>query len=237
VDGKRFDDLTRSLAAGTTRRGFTRTLVAGLAGALGLSAQRGLAKPKGGGGGKPQGRCPEGFTNCRGTCVDLTDHQNHCGACNLQCSAGEECCGGVCRAACPGDTLRDNATCGCGCPPATPNLCPATNVCSSACTAPRVFDPATCTCACPACAEGKVLDEDTCICHCPAPTGCCACFDDDAGGFVHCVTHVENADCEAACAAAGGRVSFFSSPQLGESYVYTSGLTCDITCQPDFPGF
>jgi hypothetical protein len=133
MDGSHFDDLTRRLAIDTDRRRLVRGLVAGLGAVFGLAAlDRSEAKPadKPGGGGNPTGRCPTGFTNCRGTCVDLSDHPNHCGVCNLQCSPGETCCAGTCT---PIASFQSDPTnCGaCGNACATDAVC-CTGVCRTA---------------------------------------------------------------------------------------------------------
>ncbi len=99
MDHDRFDAMTKALAAGTSRRVVFRRVGAALGGVLGLGVSRSLAAPKGGGGGKPQGRCPTGFTNCRGTCVDLTGDSDHCGACATVCPESRPICAeGVCVA-------------------------------------------------------------------------------------------------------------------------------------------
>lgn len=45
--------------------------------------------------------CPDGQTDCGGSCVDLTSHAGHCGACFNSCSLGGVCRGGVCGINCP----------------------------------------------------------------------------------------------------------------------------------------
>jgi hypothetical protein len=98
MDAHRFDSITRALATGTSRRAVLRRLGTGLTGAVAATLGTKAANAaKGGGGGKPQGRCLEGFTNCRGTCVDIQTNAEHCGACNTVCSgAASTCCGGTC---------------------------------------------------------------------------------------------------------------------------------------------
>lgn len=44
--------------------------------------------------------CPAGQTDCGGTCVDLSSHAGHCGACFASCALGGICRGGACRVAC-----------------------------------------------------------------------------------------------------------------------------------------
>jgi hypothetical protein len=132
VDGHQFDDIARALATGSSRRMLLRRLGGVLGGALALGTTRDLAAQPGARGGRPQGRCEAGFTNCRGTCVDLRGDRNNCGACATACpdvtvcrggscvcpGAGETDCGGVCL-----DLATDPLNCGecgLGCSAATP---------------------------------------------------------------------------------------------------------------------
>lgn len=96
MDGPRFDSLTRSLAGRPSRRGMLRALGAGLAAVAGLAAHGQADAAKGTGGGKPQGRCATGQTNCRGDCVNIQKDPNHCGACNTICPPDETCYQGAC---------------------------------------------------------------------------------------------------------------------------------------------
>jgi hypothetical protein len=99
MEQQRFDEITRALAAGTSRRALLRRLGAALGGALAFGATSGIAAPKDGNGGSPQGRCADGFTNCRGTCVSLLGDRDNCGACATACPDVTICLNGEC--ACP----------------------------------------------------------------------------------------------------------------------------------------
>ena len=125
MDGHRFDDLTRALAAGTSRRRVLKGLLGGAAGAaLGsLGLGRGAAAAP-----RPVGAtciradhcasglcdqrtrrcvCPPGLAACNGACLDpvafRTDPAN-CGACGAGCpgaaNATATCAGGACATVC-----------------------------------------------------------------------------------------------------------------------------------------
>ena len=42
--------------------------------------------------------CFPNLERCDGTCVDLTSDRNHCGTCEIECFAGQDCLAGVCSA-------------------------------------------------------------------------------------------------------------------------------------------
>ena len=102
MDDQRFDAMTKALASSSSRQAVVRHIGVIFGGALGLRASGDISAQKGGGGGKPQGRCPDGFTNCRGRCVDLQGDRNHCGACATACPDATLCLGGTCQ--CPDPT-------------------------------------------------------------------------------------------------------------------------------------
>ena len=143
MDGSRFDDLTKRLATGASRRRVLRGLGAGVVAAVATAAGlRGARANHGGGhgGGPKPGRC---------------------GQVGHPCKWGTHCCTGTCLNG------------GCACPPATPNFCPATNSCLAACTDPgEVFDPATCGCGCPAttCCVCEGANNSLLFCSGASPT-------------------------------------------------------------------
>jgi hypothetical protein len=46
------------------------------------------------------GGCPEGLSDCEGTCVNLQIDRAHCGACGTACNPGEVCSAGACALSC-----------------------------------------------------------------------------------------------------------------------------------------
>jgi hypothetical protein len=117
MDDARFDALTRRLASSTDRRSTLRGIAGGLLTAIGLGAGNAAAAPPAGkgpnkdqdGGGGPQGRCAPGFTNCRGTCVDLQGDRDNCGACATSCPDATVCFQGAC--VCPNGLTYANGGC------------------------------------------------------------------------------------------------------------------------------
>lgn len=117
MDGSRFDDLARRLAAGRSRRQVLAAIGAGLSAVLtgGLRMERGDAAGcgKGGAGCSDRRKCCGGLTCLNGTCCPET--QVCGGAC---CPAGYTCQGGACAAAgsgtpggCPSNQARCNGAC------------------------------------------------------------------------------------------------------------------------------
>jgi hypothetical protein len=112
MNAHQFDDLTRLLARGGSRRDMLKVvgalLVAGLAGMLGMEPahakekqcrhDRHCARPRGGTGGICcEGVCcpsPE-YNCCHGVCTDIHD-PNNCGQCGNVCPAGTTCPFGSC---------------------------------------------------------------------------------------------------------------------------------------------
>lgn len=135
MDTQGFDHLTLKIADGNASS--RRTILGGLlAGGLGLLAgvpvaARKKARAKSGGQkarnkkhGKRNARC-KGATRCGGKCVNTDTSNQHCGACDVTCAAGEQCIHGRCYSpdicpagfqACP-DFQRcsvDDSDCFCG---------------------------------------------------------------------------------------------------------------------------
>ncbi len=103
MDHNRFDDLTRALAQGTSRRQALRLLGGSLAG--GLLAALGVGQVAAEDTCKPNGKkcrkdaqccskncvdgtcaaCPAGRTLCDGECVNTDSHEEHCSGCGNKC--------------------------------------------------------------------------------------------------------------------------------------------------------
>jgi hypothetical protein len=150
MDGMRFDDVSRALARGTSRRAVLKGLFAGVAAAAGLralpdSADAATCTPPG-----PRNfcnfdveccsgslcrngacSCPAGKKICGSGCID---ESQTCGP--SYCPAGFKVCGGICK-----DTSRDPQNCGsCGI------VCGPTKTCSNGRCCPKgtVFCNGTC---------------------------------------------------------------------------------------------
>jgi hypothetical protein len=100
MESERFDRLSRSLSASLTRR-----TSLGLATLLGLAPlaesdakkrKKRKKKNKKKNRNRKQVKCPSGYTACGKQCFDLSDNENHCGACAIVCSPGKTCCQGTC---------------------------------------------------------------------------------------------------------------------------------------------
>ena len=208
-----FDALTRRLGAGSGRRRVVGSLVAGLGGLLGLATvgpgaakrkqhkrsrkaskakgRRATNEAKGSGGGKPQGRCQTGKTNCRGTCVDIKTNLGHCGACATACSAGQDCCNGACVPSCTGGAIRDAA---CICQPPPPPTCGPDN-CSGCCDGTTCRDGETSNfcgrggLSCRGCNSLQVCAGGFCSCQ----RECCQNFDCEPAGASRCISFGANA--------------------------------------------
>jgi hypothetical protein len=97
VDRDRFDDLTRAMAGGVSRRRAVRTLFAGALGSVAaLGGSRAMAAP-GSKGHVKADCCPADHPNlCNLTCVDLSSDPRNCGTCGTACMSGV-CTNGVCQ--------------------------------------------------------------------------------------------------------------------------------------------
>jgi hypothetical protein len=120
MDSNRFDDLTRTLATTTSRRGFLKTLAGGAAGALLAAFGVGEAAAKDC---KKAGQlckntkeccsgicyngtcvsaCPSGSKPCNGTCIPNSQ------CCNGACPTGQTCRGGQCVNCAPDEAHVDS---------------------------------------------------------------------------------------------------------------------------------
>jgi hypothetical protein len=169
VDGQRFDDATRLLATGTSRRRLLRGLT-GLA--LGGGVAR-VAQAE-----TEAAACGPDQVKRRGAGCVCKATGRPPGPDGCPCAGGKVRCGGVCTAvSCGNGTTLDAATCACVCPAGTEEC---NGACLAACANGQVFD-ASCQCACPAgtvacgagcvpqCAAGQTLDG-ACSCVCNAGT-------------------------------------------------------------------
>ena len=100
VDTQSFDQLTVDIALGSgpTRRAILAGLIAG--GLSPLVREAADARKKGGkkSGKKSgkKGKCKKDQSRCSGDCVNTDTNSRHCGACGVQCAAGEQCIHGRC---------------------------------------------------------------------------------------------------------------------------------------------
>ncbi len=146
MDGHRFDELARALAAPMARRRFVGAILAALPFALRESrptaARQGEDCPSFVGGicedelrcgGGPNGFCTANAC-CDGVCADLLSDSANCGSCGSFCPGGAACVGGQCASPCPeplvlcGEACVDLATdadnCGaCGNPCGNGTVC------------------------------------------------------------------------------------------------------------------
>jgi len=141
MDGNRFDELTRRLASGSSRRSFLKRSLATLAGSIGIGAATGVdaARPtptpaplRCPGRQTPCGSqccCPAGTTKCAAECCSSTAQCCDGACCNGQCFGEELCCPTgriVCNGAClqRGQCCTDaNCQSGWKCGIETPHVC------------------------------------------------------------------------------------------------------------------
>ncbi len=195
MDQQRFDDLTRALATGTSRRRMLRGLTGGvLGGVLGLAGlqeasaacrvidQKCDANNPCCKGAKCANRhcvckTAAGYEACLGPgsrCINTNTDEAHCGACFTPCPPTATCVDGAC--VCPNgttpcngqcvNTLTDENNCGsCG------YICPDRGVCAEGgcfCPTPSYYCQNVDVC----CGPGQA-------CSTTSPTGCCAYFPDN----------------------------------------------------------
>ena len=163
VDKNRFDDLTKTLAGGASRRSALKALAGGAAGALaGLIGRPAAAAPPAGKGPNKSDCCPPEAPRL---CGGLT-----CSACcaDADCGAGSFCSNGTCvSGACPTPTTCTNSSTISYCDEAQTCVCVQTTEGSTAC-----INPAGITCSEPGgapvctssadCGPGTVCVVDIC---------------------------------------------------------------------------
>jgi CXCXC repeat len=181
MDHQRFDEITKTLASGTSRRKMIKGLAIGALGtAFGLrrAATTGAAPS-----------CRALGESCRDDSSCCPNQHLFCdivgatGAHRCECTTGFVACGGVCVSiSCPSGGQFDPATCGCVCPSGT-ELCG--DACLGACPDGQVRNSTTCACECPSgqefcggscltlCTNGQVRNPTTCACECPSGTVQC----------------------------------------------------------------
>jgi CXCXC repeat len=222
MDGKRFDDLTRSLATRQSRRGVLRSLGAGIAAGLGAMGM-GTAGAAPGGQGKGKGaQCGGPGKQCKrnAQCCEFAGLICLNGTCNCPVNT---CTNGTCHGACPDGKVFNADSCSCECAE-TPT-----------CNDRQILNTDTCTCDCAPCPEGLLLNGESCACMCPETNSCCSCFI-DATDESFCTTDVTHPECEAFCAEGGGTLSSYDNTGVF-LFEGCSGGFCGIACRSIFPTF
>lgn len=123
--------------------------------------------------------CPPDLAACGGSCVDLIDDRDHCGACGAACADGEACRGGMCAVACP----RGQSACEVG----GATICVSTE-----------SDPMNCGDCGVSCPAGQVCSVGACAASCAAGLTACTLAD----GSTACATLNTDA---AHCGGCGNR--------------------------------
>ena len=185
MDGQRFDDLTRTLTHGASRRRVVRGLLGGVLGALG--ATLGLRRAGAQGACSAYGRVCT-YTGCCTGGAECVCYRN--GHCRCLCPAGSSCPAGAtfdpatCRCTC---TATGQPACGVG---AAATCCPAGQDCE---------DPAAGRCGLAlqeACTSADQCDQSGGLTHCDVNE-----FDDCSGVATCCRPF--GGDCETTCDCCG----------------------------------
>jgi hypothetical protein len=165
MDSNRFDALSRTFAASSTRRGILAGIGAALLGARGALAQAtcppGQTRNR-----KGECSCPAGTDACPDGCFDLKRDPANCGRCGNDCPPNAVCVKGECR-------------CGAG-----------TEACAGACVDPLSYetDPINCGACGATCPSGYRCEGGIC-----QPGG--VCFDAGCGGCLGCATSTAGLVC------------------------------------------
>jgi hypothetical protein len=208
MDGRRFDNWTRSLSNQSSRRSVLRSVAGAATGALAALIRNGTsaapANPCPGGHLCSGDCCDGGFEACcNGACVEIKVDVNHCDGCGKTCPEGQICCGGTCThplsdknncGAC-GNRCQKGGTCDggkCRCP-AGKTVCDGRCVdleknadhcgtCGRSCGQEAHCEGGQCVCKTAGgcvCASGKLSCGDVCCAkHHVCKNGTCACKDD-----------------------------------------------------------
>jgi hypothetical protein len=169
----------------------------------------------------PPGCCPSGTgdhpVRCDGTCVDVLNDPNNCGACGNVCGDGTCCSGGECvslcsegRIWCDGqcvDPVNDSDNCGACGNTCSDGTCCTKAYCGSMCELGRTFcdgicldtvnDPNNCGACGNVCGEGSVCDDGACVACGEGQTSCnnvCVSLNSDPYNCGAC-----GHDCNASC--------------------------------------
>ena len=142
MDHQGFDDLTRAIARGTSRRQTIKTLAGGAVGGLaallggGVQAKNDKADKT-----NKTACCPGSHpTLCGLTCTDTQTDRTNCGGCGTACASHQTCVRGACQGTAPTPACTDgikngsetDIDCGGTCPPcATGKTCVANTDCAS----------------------------------------------------------------------------------------------------------